>query len=217
MTDIPLEHVHVEPSEPVEGAAPAVVLLHGRGSNEQDLLQLSREFPDHLHVVSLRAPDPLQGGYTWYELDLSAGGLHESQPHTEQFERSRELVRESLAAARDEYGLDAERIGLLGFSQGAITSLSLLLEAPDDYAWVVALHGYLAEEHASLEPDGIAGKPVFVGGGSMDQIIPSFRVERAAERLEALGADVTAQTYDAPHGVSPEELNDVVSFVETHV
>ncbi|WP_411968621.1 alpha/beta hydrolase [Haloferax sp. YSSS75] len=216
MTDIPLEHVHVEPSEPIEGPAPAVVLLHGRGSNEQDLLQLSREFPDHLHVVSLRAPDPLQGGYTWYELDLSAGGLHKSQPHTEQFERSRELVRESIAAARDEYGLDAERIGLLGFSQGAITSLSLLLEDPDDYAWVVALHGYLAEEHESVEPDGIAGKPIFVGGGSMDQIIPSFRVERAAERLEALGADVTAQMYDAPHGVSPEELADVVSFVETH-
>ena len=217
MTDIPLEHVHVEPSEPTEGPAPAVVLLHGRGSNEEDLLQLSREFPDYLHVVSLRAPDPLQGGYTWYELDLSAGGLHESQPHTEQFERSRELVRTSIAAAIDEYGLDAERIGLLGFSQGAITSLSLLLEDPDDYAWVVALHGYLAEEHASLEPEGIAGKPVFVGGGSMDQIIPSFRVERAAERLEELGADVTAQTYEAPHGVSPDELAAVVSFVEAHV
>ncbi|KAB1196160.1 MULTISPECIES: alpha/beta hydrolase [Haloferax] len=216
MTEIPLEHVHVEPSEPVGGPAPAVVLLHGRGSNEQDLLQLSREFPDHLHVVSLRAPDRLQGGYTWYELDLSAGGLHESQPHTEQYERSRELVRESIAAAITEYGLDPGRIGLLGFSQGAITSLSLLIENPDDYAWVVALHGYLAETHATLEPDGIADKPVFVAAGSMDQIIPSFRAERAAERLEELGADVTAQVYDAPHGVSPGELADVVSFVETH-
>lgn len=216
MTDIPLEHVHVEPSSPAEGPAPAVVLLHGRGSNEQDLLQLAREFPDHLHVVSLRAPDPLQGGYTWYELDLSAGGLQQSQPHTAQFERSRELVRESIDAAVDEYGLDPDRIGLLGFSQGAITSLSLLVENPDDYAWVVALHGYLADEHAGLEPEGIAGKPVFVGAGSMDRIIPSTRAEQAAARLEGLGADVTAKVYDAPHGVGPDELADVVAFVETH-
>ncbi|KAB1188341.1 MULTISPECIES: alpha/beta hydrolase [Haloferax] len=216
MTDIPLEHVYVEPSEPADGEAPAVVLLHGRGSNEQDLLSLTQHFPDHLHVVSLRAPDRLQGGYTWYELDLSAGGLHQSQPHTEQFERSRELVRESIDAAISEYGLGPDRIGLLGFSQGAITSLSLLIENPENYAWVVALHGYLAETHATHQPDGIAGKPVFVGAGSMDRIIPASRAQHAADRLRELGADVTAQVYDAPHGVGPDELAAVVSFVETH-
>ncbi|WP_424008851.1 alpha/beta hydrolase [Haloferax denitrificans] len=217
MSDIPLEHVHVEPSEPGDGPAPAVVLLHGRGSNEQDLLSIAREFPDHVHVVSLRAPDRLQGGYTWYELDLSEGGLHQSQPHAEQFERSRSLVREAIAGAVEAYDIDPDRIGLLGFSQGAITSLSLLLDDPDDYAWVVALHGYLADSHADLEPEGIAGKPVFVGGGSMDQIIPASRVERAAERLRELGADVTANVYGAPHGVGPDELRDVVDFVEAHV
>ncbi|AFK19425.2 phospholipase [Haloferax mediterranei ATCC 33500] len=217
MTEIPLEHVHVEPSEPGDGPGPAVVLLHGRGSNEQDLLQISRRFPDHLHVVSLRAPDELQGGYTWYDLDLSAGGLHQSQPHAEQFERSRELVRESIEGAIAEYDLDPERIGLLGFSQGAIASLSLLLDDPDDYAWVVALHGYLAESHADLDPDGVSGKPVFIGAGEMDQIIPASRAERAADRLRELGADVTSNVYQVPHGIGPDELADVVSFVETQV
>ncbi|MFC7129343.1 alpha/beta hydrolase [Haloferax chudinovii] len=217
MSDIPLEHVHVEPAEPGDGPAPAVVLLHGRGSNEQDLLSIAQEFPDRVHVVSLRAPDRLQGGYTWYELDLSGGGLHQSQPHAEQFERSRTLVREAIAGAVEAYDIDPDRIGLLGFSQGAITSLSLLLDDPDDYAWVVALHGYLADSHADLDPDGIAGKPVFVGGGSMDQIIPASRVERAADRLRELGADVTANVYGAPHGVGPDELQDVVAFVDAHV
>ncbi|ELZ85024.1 phospholipase/carboxylesterase [Haloferax elongans ATCC BAA-1513] len=216
MSDLPLEHVHVEPSEPTEEPAPAVVLLHGRGSNEQDLLQIAREFPPHLHVVSLRAPDRLQGGYTWYDLDLSGGGLHQSQPNAEQFERSRDLVRESIEAAIDEYDLDRDRIGLLGFSQGAITSLALLLDDPDDYAWVVALHGYLAESHAGHRPDGIADKPIFVGAGSMDQVIPASRAERAADRLEELGAGVTFQTYEVPHGVGPDELADAVEFVDKH-
>ncbi|WP_410764503.1 alpha/beta hydrolase [Haloferax sp. DFSO60] len=217
MTELPLEHVHVEPQSETDGPAPAVVLLHGRGSNEQDLLQIAQQFPDTLHVVSLRAPDTLHGGYTWYDLDLSAGGLHESQPDGEQFERSRKLIRESIEGAIEAYDIDPERVGLLGFSQGAITSLSLLLDDPDDYAWVVALHGYLAESHADLEPDGVAGKPVFIAAGSMDQIIPSFRAERAAERLSELGVNVTFNTYDAPHGVSPGELADAVSFVEAHV
>ena len=216
MTDIPLEHVHVEPSDPVAGDAPAVVVLHGRGSNERDLLQITQRFPDHLDVVSLRAPDRLQGGYTWYDLDLSAGGLHQSQPHAEQFDRARELVRESIAGVVEAYDVDPDRIGLLGFSQGAITSLSLLLDDPADFAWVVALHGYLAESHASLAPDGITDKPVFVGAGSMDRVIPASRAETAAERLSELGANVTVQVYDAPHGVGPDELRDVVSFVETH-
>ncbi|SNR23871.1 alpha/beta hydrolase [Halorubrum vacuolatum] len=213
MTDLPLEHVYVEP-ETDAANAPAVFVLHGRGANEQDLLPIANQLPDELAVVSLRAPDPLHGGYTWYELDLSGGGLHASQPHPEEFARSLDLVRGSVDAAVDAYDLDPSRIGLLGFSQGAITSLSLLIEDPDRYAWVVALHGYLAAAHADSEPDGIEGKPVFVGAGSADQVIPEFRSREAAERLETLGADVRYETYAAAHGVDPEELAAVVAFVE---
>ncbi|OYR78200.1 phospholipase, partial [Halorubrum sp. E3] len=151
MADLPLEHVHVAPDDDPENA-PGVFVLHGRGADEEDLLPVAQRLPDRLHVVSLRAPDPLQGGYTWYELDLSAGGLEASQPDAAGFRRSLDLVADSVDAAVDEYGLDADRIGLLGFSQGAITSLSLLLEDPDRYAWVAAVHGYLADAHGDLGP-----------------------------------------------------------------
>ncbi len=213
MSELPLEHVHVAPDDDAANA-PAVFVLHGRGADEQDLLPIASRLPDALHVVSLRAPDPLQGGYTWYELDLSGGGLHQSQPHPEEFARTLDLVRESVDAAVDVYDLDPSRVGLLGFSQGAITSLSLLLEDPTRYAWIVALHGYLADSHADVEPDGIEGKPVFVGAGTGDRVIPEFRSREAAERLESLGAAVTYGTYQAGHGVGPDELAGVVSFVE---
>lgn len=217
MSDIPLEHVHVDPETPSDGPAPAVFVLHGRGSNEQDLLPIAEKLPDSFHVVSLRAPNRLQGGYTWYDLDLSAGGLHQSQPHTADFDRSRELIGESVEAAVSAYGLDADRLGLLGFSQGAITSLSLLLDAPDDYQWVVALHGYLPDSHRELDPEGIVDKPVFVAAGSADEIIPAARSQAAAERFEELGAAVSYNVYDTPHGVSPDELADLVEFVEQQV
>ncbi len=212
MSELPLEHVHVAPDDPKN--APAVFVLHGRGADEQDLLPIAESLPDDLHVVSLRAPDPLQGGYTWYELDLSGGGLHQSQPDTADFARALNLVAESVDAAVDAYGIDPDRIGLLGFSQGAITSLSLLLDDPDRYAWVVALHGYLPDSHADVDPTGIDEKPVFVGAGTGDQVIPESRAAAAADRLREIGAAVTYETYPVGHGIGEAELADVVAFVE---
>lgn len=214
MTDanLPLEHVYVPP-ERDDGPVPAVVVLHGRGADEEDLLPVAREFPDELAVLSLRAPDRLRGGYTWYELDLPDGDLHRSQPDADDFRRSLDLIVESVDAASDAYGLDPDRIGPFGFSQGAIAALSLLIEAPSRYAWVVALHGYLAASHADRESAGLAGKPVFVGAGSADRIIPASRSADAAERLEEMGAAVERGVYPGGHGIGPEELDDVVEFV----
>ncbi|WP_418284701.1 alpha/beta hydrolase [Halorubrum sp. DTA46] len=216
MTAIPLEHVHVAPDDAPENA-PAVFILHGRGADEEDLLPVARHLPDALHVISLRAPDPLQGGYTWYELDLSGGGLESSQPDAADFRRALDLVSESVAAATEAYDLDPDRIGLLGFSQGAITSLSLVLEEPTRYAWVVALHGYLADAHADLDPDDIEGKPVFVGAGAGDRVIPESRSTAAADRFDDLGAAVTRGSYPGGHGIGQQELRDVVSFVESRL
>jgi len=217
MSALPLEHISLEPKEQSDGPSPAVFVLHGRGANEQDLLPIADELPDELHVISLRAPDQLQGGYTWYELDLSGGGLHESQPHPEQFRRSLELVSESVSAAIESYSLDADQIGLLGFSQGSIMSMSLVLENPTQFAWVVALHGYLADSHTDVQPDAIAGKPIFIGAGKADRIIPHTRAKDAADRFESIGADVSFTAYNAPHGVSPEELRDLVAFVSAQL
>lgn len=212
--ELPLEHAYLPPDDGER--APAVVVLHGRGADERDLLQVARHLPDDLATVSLRAPTPLMGGFTWYELDLSAGGLHESQPDAEDLRESLDLARESVVAAVDGYGLDPDRIGLLGFSQGAVMSFSLLLEDPPSYAWVAGLHGYLSASHADLEPDGIDGRPVFIGAGTADQMIPEARAAAAADRLSDVGCEVTYRTYDTGHGIGPAELQDVVTFVETH-
>ncbi|MDZ7702543.1 MAG: dienelactone hydrolase family protein [Halobacteriales archaeon] len=216
MSELPLEHEYV-PSEADTGdPAPAVVVLHGRGADEQDLLPVADHLPDELATLSLRAPDPLMGGYTWYELDMSAGGLHESQPEPEGFRRSLDLVGESIDAGIGEYGLDADRLGLLGFSQGGIMTFSLLLEAPERYAWISAHHSYLAGSHADLEPDGLEGKPAFVGAGTADQMIPASRAEDAASRLRELGCAVTFETYPVGHGIGQGELADLVEFVEAN-
>ena len=211
--DLPL--VHLSRPGTVESDAPAVVLIHGRGTNERDLLPIGAQLPEELHVLSVRAPDPMDGpdSYTWYELDLSAGGLHASQPDAEGFRRSLDSIHEFIQGAIDRYDLAPDRIGLLGFSQGAIASMAALLERADAYRWVVALNGYLADSHADRAVEA-ADKPIFVGCGSMDQVIPPERAERAAETLAEGGADVRFERYGVGHGTTPEELSDVLRWLD---
>lgn len=211
--ELPL--VHESRPGSVDTDAPAVVLIHGRGTNERDLLPIAAQLPDELHVLSVRAPNEMGGpnSYTWYDLDLSGGGLHASQPDPEGFRRSLDLVHEFVEAAVEHYDLDADRVGLLGFSQGAITSMSALLERPEAYRWVVALNGYLAESHHD-EVDNAEGKPVFVGCGTMDQVIPPERAEQAADLLKQGGADVRFERYGVGHGTAPQEITDVVTWLE---
>ena len=214
MADLPLEHASRPPDAPGEGPRPAVVLLHGRGADERDLLPIAAELPDDLLVLSARAPDPLGPGYTWYELDLSGGGLHESQPDAADFRRSLDLVHEFVDAAVDAYDLDPQGVGLLGFSQGAVTALSVLVEEPR-HPWVVALNGYLPASHDDPEAlAAAAGTPVFVGAGERDQVIPPERARAAAVSLREAGLDVTAETYPVGHGTTPAEIADVAAWVE---
>lgn len=214
-TTADLSLVHRSRPGSVESDAPAVVLVHGRGANERDLLPIGAQLPEELHVLSVQAPDQMHGpdSFTWYDLDLSAGGLHASQPDPDGFRRSLDLLYEFVEEAVEAYDLDPDRIGLLGFSQGAITSLSALLEQPEAYRWVAALNGYLAESHAA-EAESAAGKPVFIGCGSADQVIPPERAENAAKTLEEAGSEVRFETYNVGHGTTPTEVSDVVAWLE---
>lgn len=214
MASLPLEHAFVEPDAQTDGPPPAVIVLHGRGADEQDLLPVAEALPDELATVSLRAPDPVDSGYRWYEIDASEG-LQSSQPHPEQYRQSLDLAGESIEAAIDEYGLDPDQIGLLGFSMGTMVSTGLILENPETYTWLAGLHGYLPEQCGDLDPDGIGDKPVFFAGGEADRIIPVARVAGAARRFGDLNADVTYESYDTGHGIGQRELTDIVEFVSS--
>ncbi|MFB6106012.1 MAG: alpha/beta hydrolase [Halobacteriaceae archaeon] len=218
--DLPLEHVS---DPPIDGAdrPPAVVFLHGRGSHERDLLGLRGDLPDGLHALAVRAPDPLGPGYTWYDLDLSGGGLHDSQPDPTDFRRSLDALHAFVDGAVDAYGLDPDRVGLFGFSQGAILGASAVVERPARYAWLAGLHGYLPASHDPTDPAddvtldvaGAASVPVFLGAGADDEVIPAARTERAAAALSDAGLDVTFERFPGGHGIGPDELAAVTAWV----
>lgn len=188
-----------------------IVLLHGRGSNEQDLFGLIPELPKQPLVVSVRAPFAFPfGGYFWYDL-----GAQNHSPDPETFASSLQQLSEFVQELPSHYPVDPARVYLLGFSQGALMSGCLTLSQPQLMAATVMLSGYLPVE-APFETDeaGIAGKPIFMAHGSYDSVLPVIMGRQARMRLENLKAEVDYHEYSMDHQVVMDELAELRSWFE---
>lgn len=210
----PLQYVEKPPEVDHAGAAPAVVLVHGRGADERDLVPISDQLPDELHVFSVRAPVEMEDGYRWYEIDLEDGGIHSSQPDPETFRKTLVRLFKFLEYITEAYDVHPGRIGILGFSQGATLGLAGAVQEPDRIAWVVGLNGYLPKAYGAADKlAGVEGVPIFLAAGRMDLVIPKDRVKRAADRLQDAGLDVRFETYPVGHGANDEEIEEVGEWV----
>jgi len=187
---------------------PLLVLLHGVGSHEGDLIGLAPYLPRDLAIASLRAPLPHGDGHSWYPLALP--GSPEPGPVDE--------AAEAVLAWVDSLGDAHPSVALLGFSQGGSLTLQLLRHAPERFAWAAVLAGFVVPddseatsrrdaELARVRPD------VFWGRGDVDAVIPLDAVQRTADWLAA-HADVEETVYPGlAHGISQEELDDLNAFI----
>lgn len=189
--------------------SPLVLLLHGRGADETDLIDIADRLPVRCAFASVRAPVALpEGGYTWFE----SRGV--AQPI------SRSLC-ESVAAMRDwieEVGTSNYHgpVILLGFSAGMMMAGALLLEEPTLYAGAVLLSGALAfDTTIAVAPGRFTAVPIFYGSGMLDDVIPHDLVARTATYLrEKSGATLTAREYPIAHTISNPELADIAAWLE---
>jgi phospholipase/carboxylesterase len=205
-----LPHLVLRPrAAPPGGAAPPLLLLlHGRGSDERDLLGLAGALDPRFLVVSARAPDPLPPGYHWYDL-LAVG-----RPEPQSFARSRALLERFVGEAVGAYGADPGRVFSLGFSQGAVMTGTLLLTRPDLIAGAVLLSGYLPlRSGLAIDAAALRGKPVFVGHGSADPVISVDFGREAEAFLGQAGADLTYHEGRFDHRITPEELAAVAAWL----
>src|SRR5690242_20263313 len=125
-----LTHLFQPPRQPADGSPPLLILLHGYGSNERDLVGLAPYLDRRFQIVSARAPHFLMpDGYAWFELGWTAA--NDITINFQQAEQSRVLLTNFVAEALTAYGGDPGRVYLLGFSQGAIMSASVALTAPE--------------------------------------------------------------------------------------
>ena len=192
-----------------------LLLLHGYGSNEEDLFSFATELPNDSYVISVRAPYDLQPyGHAWYAIHFDADENKFSD--NVQAKQSVELIAAFIDEIVKQYPIDAKNVTLIGFSQGAILSYATALTYPEKVSKVVALSGYFNQE---IMPEVIDTKAIshlkfFVSHGSVDQVIPVEWARKAKPALENLGLEVEYQEYPIGHGVSPKNFFDFKNWLQ---
>lgn len=191
--------------------APAIVVLHGLGTNERNLFDLGHAVAPDWHVVALRAPIELgPDRYAWYPVQFTPGGtVHDAAAA----ESSRRRIIASLRALRAEPTVEPERITLLGFSQGAMLSEAVALTEPGLVSRVVLIGGRTLPE---LRPTEATKRPaVLLIHGTRDDRVP-YEHALATERvLRAAGYDVSLRSFDAGHQVTPEMTETIRGWLAT--
>jgi phospholipase/carboxylesterase len=202
-----------------EGAPPLLVLLHGVGSNEQDLISMAPYLDGRFLILSARAPYNYGwGGYAWFEIRFTPGGeLVQVDPR--QILASRERIVQFIGEAAGAYGADPARVYLMGFSQGAMMSGLVALSRPDLIAGTVLMSGRLpAEVRPLLAPaEQLAGKPFLVVHGTHDPVLPIHNGRESRDLLASLPVDLTYKEYPMEHQVSAESLTDVTTWLSARL
>lgn len=208
MTTAPLSLEHIiRPSSLKVGKPPVLFMFHGYGSNEEDLFSFAPELQAELCIISVRAPYPMEPfGHAWYAINFDANQGKWSDD--EQAIASREKIIAFIDEACKTYGLDDNRITLLGFSQGTILSYAVALSYPEKIKNVIALSGYINEgiltkdfldkNHQSLK--------IYTSHGQVDQVIPPEWAQRAPTFLKKLGIEHVYEEFPVGHGVSPQNF-----------
>lgn len=206
LQELSLIHEVIQPAG--AGPHPALLLLHGRGADEHDLLPLGQSFDPRFLVISARAPLERYGGYHWYDLQAM------DVPERATFDTSLKQLQRFVAELPDAFPITSDKIYLLGFSQGAMMAGSLLLTVPDQVAGAVLLSGYLPlDQGFAGATDRLAAKPVFIGHGTADQVLPIALGRQARDYLLSAGVDLTYREYAMPHQISQQERQDVARWL----
>ena len=208
-------HYLVQEPKTIKDQNPLLILLHGYGSNEEDLFSFAPELPDDSYVISVRAPYDLQPyGHAWYAIHFDADENKFSD--NEQAKQSVELIASFIDEIVKQYTIDTENVTLIGFSQGAILSYATALTYPEKISKVVALSGYFNQEILPeiIDTKAISHLKFFVSHGSVDQVIPVDWARKAKPALENLGLEVEYQEYPIGHGVSPKNFYDFKNWLQ---
>ncbi len=201
MTDLGFIHTYVPATQP---GLPPLLLLHGTGGDENDLVPLGQQLLPGAALLSPRGK-VLENGMPRFFRRLAEGVFDEADLKARTIE-----LAEFIAAARKAYGLAAPVA--LGFSNGANIAASLLLTNPQTLAGAVLMRATLPFEPETL-PD-LKQKPVLLLSGASDPMVrPASRIRLAAVLREA-GAALVQETVEAGHNLTRQDLALAANWLE---
>jgi predicted esterase len=185
-----------------------LLLLHGTGGNEDDLLGLGHKLMPGAALLSPHG-NVLENGMPRFFRRLAAGVFD----HADLVRRTHELA-DFIGAAAERYRIDQQQIVAVGYSNGANIAASTLLLRPGTLRAAVLLHPMVPLVPEPL-PD-LSGTSVFVGAGKIDPIVPAAQTERLALLLQTAGADVTVAWQPGGHALSLPEIEAARAWLREH-
>jgi len=200
---VKLNAIELPPRAP--GLSRTLVLLHGYGADERDLLPIAHELDPRLRAVSLQGPIALSGPMrAWFNLSQDAQGRISFAA-----DEARAAVQAAIGAV-EEIAKSSPRPLLLGFSQGAGIALGVALLRPELVSGVLSLSGVARalEERDHAPPDQLRALRVFAAHGVQDPLLPISLGRGLRDELIRLGVPVAWHEYPMGHMVIPEELED---------
>ncbi len=214
----PLSLVHnYRPPVNNEGKPPAIIMLHGFGSDENDLFSFAAELPSEYAIISLRAPLRMEPfGNAWYSIYFDTN--EDKFSDDEQAIASRELVSKCIDEIIDNYKVDPERITLLGFSQGTILSFALALCYPEKVAHVIGLSGYVNEGilKEGFRKNNFSKLKIYSSHGSVDQVIPVDWARKTKPFFDDLNIACEYSEFPVGHGVAPQNFYELKEWLKNN-
>ncbi|MDR9456157.1 MAG: alpha/beta fold hydrolase [Salegentibacter sp.] len=213
-TSLSLHHLVRKPAIASE-KTPLLIMLHGYGSDENDLFSFAEELPGEFLIISVKAPYPMQPfGNAWYAIhwDNTDGKFSDDEQAVE----SRDRIADFIDEAIEEYKVDKNNVSLLGFSQGSILSHAVALSYPEKVKNIVALSGYINKEilKTGYKKNDFSNLDFYCSHGSEDQVIPVEWARQNKPFLDKLGIKNQYSEFPVGHGVAPQNFFEFKSWLE---
>ncbi len=224
LDSLSIQHLARPNKKAVLGKPPLLIMLHGIGSNEEDLFNLAPQLDPRFYVLSLRGPYQLgPAQFAWYEMNFTPQGLTITP---EQAEASRKKLVAFIDEAIEHYEADAQRVFLMAFSQGAIMSLALLLTMKRHLEGVVSIAGRILPElfrgdsalAGHLAPtEALKGRNLFLAHGIQDEVVPVAQGRQAEQLLARAPINLSYREYEMGHTIGSRCLEEAKIWLETQL
>lgn len=203
--DLTFTHRYISPQA---SGLPTLLMLHGTGGDENDLLSLGKTFVPGAGLLSPRGKVSEHGAARFFRrLDEGVFDIPDLKLRTGELA---EFVRQAAKT----YGFDAGNVIAVGYSNGANIAASLLLLAPDVLRGAILFRSMLPFEPETL-PD-LTGKQVLMAAGRLDPLVAADQVEELAAILKRAGAEVELRWQEGDHGLTMDDVGAATAWLAGH-
>ncbi len=211
MTDLPFLHI-IRESSIKDKRSPLLLMVHGFGSNEEDLFSFSRAIPSEYTIVSIRGPINTPGmGYAWYDIYFDNKG--NKTYDIEMAIKSRDLIFKCVKDCSIKYKTDITNTTLMGFSQGSILINAVALTYPKNIKNVISMSGGIDPSIITLSKDNLNDLSFYISHGTEDQVLPFKQAKESLNFLNQNNIIYDFETYPVGHGVCPENFKSMLSWL----